>query len=149
MPLDSNVQMWATAISRNQSSGRAIIFRFAKTLSPTFDKASQPIRVIIAWKYYDSQNGQPIKRELEQMELLEDALGSALDADNFATLALVSTGEGLREWIYYTKSESEFAARFTFAIAEMPELPIEIHSAFDPDWSMYEQFKSGVKEVVN
>jgi hypothetical protein len=148
MPLDSNVQMWATAISRNQSSGRAIIFRFAKALSPTFDKASQPIRIIIAWKY-DSENGQPITREHEQMKQLEDAVESALDADNFATLALVSTGEGLREWIYYAKSVSEFAARFTYAIAEMPELPIEIHSALDPGWDTYEQFRVTVKEVVN
>lgn len=82
------------------------------------------------------------------MDLLEDTLKPVLDQD-FATLALVSTGEDLREWIYYAKSEDEFMARLNFAFAGMPPFPVEIHIAHDPKWETYQQFKTGVQEVVN
>ncbi len=64
----------------------------------------------------------------------------------FAALALVSTGEYLREWTYYAKSETEFTARFDFALAGMPAFPIKIHMARDPTWDMYQRFKADIKE---
>jgi hypothetical protein len=145
---DSDAQMWATAISTDERNNRRIIFRYAKAFSPTFDRASQPVRIIIAWKY-QSERGQPIDEEHQRMNLLEDALEPVLDQDHFATLALVSTSEDLREWTYYAKSEEEFMARLNFALAGISAFPIEIHTAHDPKWGMYEQFRAGVREDVN
>jgi hypothetical protein len=148
MAVGSDVRMWATAISTNVSSGRKIIFRYAKAFNATFDRASQPIRIIIVWKY-QSESGQPIAEDHQRMNLFEDTLESVLKDDGLATLALVSTGEDLREWTYYAKSEDEFMGRFDYAFAGMPAFPIEIHTECDPNWDMYEQFKAGVREVVN
>jgi hypothetical protein len=147
MALDSDVQMWATAISTNAGNGRKIIFRYAKELSPTFDRASQPIRIIIVWRY-KSDRGMPNWDDHQQMNLLEDTLEPVLGEDRFATLALVSTGEDLREWTFYVKSEDEFFTRLNRALGGMPRFPIEIHTASDPTWDMYEQFKAGVREVA-
>jgi hypothetical protein len=147
MAVGLGVQVWATAISTNKQNGRKIIFRFAKEFNASFDRASQPIRVIIVWKY-QSQSGQPNAEEHEQMNILEDALESVL-GEGFATLALVSTGEDLREWTYYATSEDQFMARLNFALTEKTPFPIEIHPASDPDWEAYEQFRAGVREVVN
>jgi len=83
------------------------------------------------------------------MNILEDALEPVLSQGNFATLALVSTGEDLREWIYYAKSEDEFFSRLNYATAGMPKFPIEVHTAFDPEWGTYEQFKDGLRKVVH
>jgi hypothetical protein len=148
MALDSDVQIWATAISTNANSGRKIIFRYAKQLSATFDRASQPIRIIIVWKY-QSDSGQPNAEDHQRMNLLEDTLEPVLNGDRFATLALVSTGEDLREWTYYARSENEFIVRLDRAFAGTPAFPIEIHAAWDPSWEMYEQFKAGVREVAS
>ena len=144
----SDVQRWATAISTDKQTDRKIIFRYAEAFSPTFDRASQPIRIFIVWKY-QSERGQPTAEELQRMYLLEDALEPVLDHDHFATLAMVSTGEDLREWTYYAKSEDEFMARLNFAFAGMTSFPVEIHIAHDPKWDAYQQFRAGVKEVVN
>jgi hypothetical protein len=145
----SDVISWATATSTNASNGRKIIFRYAELFSPTFERGSQPIRIIIVWKYH-SDTGQPISDEHQRMNQMEDALESALDPDGFATLALVSTGEDLREWTYYSKSEDQFMARLNFALAEAPRYPIEIHIAADPNWDLYEQFRNSMKkETVN
>jgi Family of unknown function (DUF695) len=148
MAVGSDVRTWATAISTNPHNGRKIIFRYAKELSATFQRDSQPIRIIIVWKY-QSKTGKPFAEDHERMNLLEDTLESALKNDAFATLALVSTGEYLREWTYYAKSEDEFMGRLNGAFAGMPAFPIEIHIATDPNWDVYEQFKAGVREVVN
>ncbi|HXI93345.1 MAG TPA: DUF695 domain-containing protein [Blastocatellia bacterium] len=65
---------------------------------------------------------------------------------NHRDALLVSTGEDLREWTYYVKSEAEFTARLNYALAGVPAFPIEIHAASDPDWDMFERFKAGIKE---
>jgi Family of unknown function (DUF695) len=149
MAVGSDVTSWATAISTNASNGRKIIFRYAEQFGPTFKRGSQPIRIIIVWKYH-SDTGQPISDEHQRMDQMEDALESALDPDGFATLALVSTGEDLREWTYYSKSEDQFMARLNFALTEAPRYPIEIHIAADPNWDLYEQFRNSMKkETVN
>jgi hypothetical protein len=141
-----NVQTWATAISTNASNNRKIIFRYAKELSPVFELASQPDRIIIVWRY-ESESGQPITEVHQQMNLLEDSLEPIIDAGRFATLALVSTGNNLCEWTYYAKSGDEFIDRLNVALAGMPVFPIEIHEASDPTWSTYLKFANGVIEV--
>lgn len=83
------------------------------------------------------------------MNQFEDTLESVLEQDHFATLAIVATGEDLREWTYYAKSENEFMARLNHAFSGMPIFPIEIHITHDPKWDMYEQFKTRVRETVN
>jgi hypothetical protein len=80
------------------------------------------------------------------MDKLEDLLRPTVDKDRSATLVLVSTGENLREWTYYTKSESAFLSRLNEALKGQPSFPIEIHAAPDPSWSTYEQFRKGLKE---
>jgi hypothetical protein len=145
MAFSSNVRSWATAISTNEQNGRRIVFRYVEELSASFDQACQPVRVIVVWKY-QSENGQPTSADHKRMNELEDMLESVLNEDGFATLSLVSTGEDLREWTYYTKSEAEFMARLNYALAGMSAFPIEIHVASDPHWDVYERFRAGVKK---
>ena len=80
------------------------------------------------------------------MDSMEDLLGPLVEKDGFAMLALVSTGENLREWTYYAKSEHEFMVRLNNALAGKPAFPIDIHPAIDPTWAMYEKFRSWAKK---
>jgi len=125
-----------------------VFYRYAKDLNPSFERRSQPKRIIIVWKY-QSDSGQPLSRDHKSMNALEDVLEPAVEHDQFATLALVSTGENLREWTYYAESEDEFMARLNLALVGMPTFPIEIHLAIDPEWRMYEEFTGGVKGKVH
>jgi hypothetical protein len=141
--MTSDAQTFATATSTNQSNGRVIIFRYVDTFGPGFTKRTQPDQVILDWKY-KSEKGMPSVEERQRMDELEDALAPAVENEGFATLALVSTGEDLREWIYYTRSQDEFLKRLNVALRGKPAYPIEIHSSADPSWTTYEKFKSGV-----
>jgi len=98
--MDVNVRTWATAISRHAGNGREIVWRFAEHLNPAFEPGHLPDRIIIVWRY-ESETGLPLTEEHRQMNLLEDSLEPLEDAGRFAALALVSTGEGLREGTYY------------------------------------------------
>jgi hypothetical protein len=141
----SDAQVFATATSTNHSNGRVVIFRYVQTFGPGFTKGAQPDRVILVWKYKSAQ-GMPSVKERQQMDALEDALAPVLETEGFATLALVSTGEDLREWTYYTRSQDDFLKRLNAALIGKPAFPIEIHASADPLWTTYETFKSGVVE---
>jgi len=142
---NAHAQTWATATSTNQSNGRVIIFRYISEFDPNFNRSSQPDRIILVWKY-QSEKGMPVLEEQRRMDLMEDTLEPLMEMDRFATLALVSTGENLREWTYYAKSEREFLARLNKALAGISAFPINVHTAADPKWVMYEKFKAGMQK---
>lgn len=138
-------QTWALATSTNPSNGRQIVFRYMSEFGPDFQRSSLPVRIILAWKY-QSENGMPVVAERQRMDSMEDLLGPQVDKGGLAMLALVSTGENLREWTYYAKSEAEFMAGLNKALAGEPTFPIDVHPAIDPTWAMYEKFRSWVKK---
>ena len=144
MATSSSAQVYATAISGNQSNGRVIVFRYIHDFGPGFDRATLPDRVILVWKY-QSAGGMPAVEERQRMDALEDAVDPVVSRDRFATLVLVSTGENLREWIFYTRSQDEFLKRLNRALAGRPAFPIEIHTAADPQWTTFEKFKVRVQ----
>lgn len=139
------VTAWATAISKQETTGREIIFRYAKDFRDGFQKSNYPDRVILVWRY-KSEKGMPSTSEREAMDLMEDLLEPLTQKSDQSVLALVSTGEDLREWTFYAKSEQQFLTALNKALAGRPPFPIEVHAAPDRRWSTYEQFRSGVRE---
>jgi hypothetical protein len=83
--------------------------------------------------------------ERERMDKLEDLLHPALEKSGVATLVLVSTGEGLREWTYYTGSTERFMSSMNQTLRSEPPFPLEIHVGSDPEWRVYEDFKRQVR----
>ena len=140
MDQEPDVELWATALSLNTTTGRQIIWRYAKDFRAGLDRTRQPYRILIVWNYA-SETGQPDPTDHEAMNRLEDALEGVLRGSQVATLALVSTGENLREWTYYAQSEDSFSERFDEALEDLTALPIDIHVAHDPMWSMYTKFR--------
>jgi hypothetical protein len=136
---------WATATSVEKSTGRVMIFRYIRDFTPQFLRSDYPARVAIVWQY-QSTSGMPQMTERENMDRLEDLLSSELEVSSLATLVLVSTGENMREWIYYTKSETHFIAQMNSALGNKEPFSIEIHAAPDPEWKSYDDFRAGVRE---
>jgi hypothetical protein len=135
---------WATAISTRPADGRQIVFRFIHDFDPTFIRSTYPHRVIVVWRY-TSDSGMPSRAEQESMDQLEGLLSPGLQESLLASLMLVSTGNNLREWTYYTKSEQEFMLKLNHALRQSASFPIEVHAARDPEWRTYETFRRGLK----
>jgi hypothetical protein len=69
-----------------------------------------------------------------------------LGANCRTRVALVSTGDNLKEWTYYAKSENDFLRRLNAALGHKKPFPIEVHAGPDSQWSTYTKFISGVKQ---
>jgi hypothetical protein len=141
----SPVVAWATATSTDATNGRVIIFRYAKDFRETFDKSGYPVRLIIEWPFQTS-TGLPETSEREEMDRFEDLLAPSVEESGESVLAIVSTGENVREWVYYARSEESFLGALNEALADEPPFSIRIHAANDPGWSFYGEFRAGVRE---
>ena len=137
--------VWATAVSKQESTGRAVVFRFIKEFPPSFQRSEHPDRVIIVWRY-ESPSGMPSQSQRDAMDRLENILDPAIRKRALGSLVLVSTGNNWREWVYYARSEKAFIAGLNEALGGQPRFPIEIHAAPDPQWSTYETFRKEVRE---
>jgi len=139
------VTTWATAVSKQPSTGRAIIYRYAKDFRDGFAKPELPARIILVWRY-KSDNGMPSPAERQAMDRMEDLLEPLIQRSGQIVLAIVSTGDDLREWTFYAKSEDVFLAKLNERLAGKPRFPIEVHAGPDLKWSTYERFRSEVRE---
>ncbi|MFZ4285674.1 DUF695 domain-containing protein [Variovorax sp. HJSM1_2] len=140
-PLSSKVE----SVSKQADTGRAIVFRYAQKFQPELDRAKFSSRVILVWRY-KSESGMPVVEERKAMDWMEDELSPCVEKSGISLLALVSTGENLREWTYYAQSEEAFLSALNSALAGKPPFPIEIHVEPDASWSMYEEFRRGVRD---
>ena len=135
---------WATAVSSRPSDDRKIVYRYVQEYLPSFDRARYSTRITLSWRY-ESPSGMPSTSERESMDRFEDLLEPQLEPTLLASLALVRTGDNLRQWTYYTKSESGFRAKLEQAIRSAGGAPVEASAVSDPAWRVYEQFVKGVR----
>jgi hypothetical protein len=63
------------------------------------------------------RSGLPVAAEREEMDRMEDMLSPFVEKVGFGMLAMVSTGNGFREWTYYVRSEDEFLKALNVALA--------------------------------
>lgn len=136
--------VWSTAVSTRPSDGHRVIFRYRSEFEKSFKRSTYPDRVTIAWAYMPS-NGMPARDETAAMDQMEDLLEPYVENTSLSILVLVTTGEGRREWVYYTKSKTEFMAAMNKALAGKSRFPVEIDLWTDPKWSRYDEFKSQVR----
>lgn len=139
------VTTWATAVSKQPNTGRAIVYRYAKDFRGGFVKSAFPARIILVWRY-TSDNGMPSPNERQAMDRMEDLLEPLVQKSGISVLAIVSTGEDLREWTFYAKSEDAFLAKLNERLTGQPRFPIEVHAGPDLKWSTYERFRGEVRE---
>ena len=136
---------WSTAVATRPSDDRQIVYRYRSEFDQSFKRSAFPDRVIIAWRY-KSSNGMPVTTERKAMDRFEDLLSPYVEQPSFSSLVIVSTGENLREWTYYTKSQQEFMVKVNEALRNVPRFPVEIDLWKDPEWKTYEDFRRSVQK---
>lgn len=99
------------------------------------------IRVEVTFKYEGDASGMPDESTARIMEEVHDALECEFDKDPVAVLTGIYTGDGERNWVFYTLSTHIFGKKLNQALADMPLLPITIYTENDPDWNEYAEMK--------
>ncbi|WP_143811012.1 DUF695 domain-containing protein [Paraburkholderia piptadeniae] len=143
MSSSGSSKTWSTATWENPSGGRTIIFRYVRDSVDNATRLSQPTLCRLVWRY-ESGTGMPDIEQRERMDELEDALALAIEADGFASLVLVSTGDCRREWAYYAGSREDLVSRLNRGLSGHPRYPIEIFVSQEPDWETFDDFKKRV-----
>jgi len=115
-------------------SGRRDVDKFRN--NPKFN-----IRVEITWKYQGDASGMPDEKTSELMARVQDSLTDAFDKDPVAVLTGIYTGDGERNWIFYTVSTHIFGNKLNRSLAGYELLPINVYTENDPDWNEYEEMK--------
>lgn len=116
--------------------GPGMIVRFRSHLPAPEVRKIWGHLVIVGWPYEaDDASGMPEKKEARAQDAFEDALFKRLEADGAGCQAASITGEGVREWRYYTPDPDLFMQSLNEALQGHPDYPLEFEAFEDPDWN--------------
>lgn len=122
--------------------GKLIIVTGRDGVQPAIDKGKHKYRVVVTLKYEATPDGMPTDAAAEQLDAATEALKSATLKDDAAILTGIYTGEGVREWVFYTVSLHIFGNILNRALADLPLLPLEIEAFEDPTWEEYRHMRA-------
>jgi hypothetical protein len=126
---------WKIISARNPETADHAVFRarFAKPDRP--DLASLVWAIVIQWPY-DGDAMPPAEVNAAQQRF-EEAL-DPLASSGHSELAHVSTGMGLKEWIFYARTREEFMAALNGLLSGHPRYPLDIEFFEDPEWEIWQ-----------
>lgn len=99
------------------------------------------IRIEVTWKYKSDKSGMPDFETSTLMEAVQTSIENTFKKDPIAVLTGIYTGDGERNWIFYTLSTNIFGKKFNEALQLFELLPITIYAENDPDWNEYQEMK--------
>lgn len=134
----------AWSIFVTETDGDKKLFRMRQSLPPTLVQSAFSECVMIDWRYGgklpDQMTGARLAAFEDLLALLDDEAGDSLQV-------MVITGNGKREWVYYTKNYDRFMLALNGALAGDERFPIEIEHAHDPAWGYWSKINGHLKEA--
>ncbi len=130
---------WTTPTESD--NGKLIMVTGRRNLESAMASGKYNDRIEITWKYRPDDNGMPDFETSSLMEKVTDAIKSILKKDKAAIITGIYTGDGQRNWIFYTFNTRIFQHLLNKALAGFELLPIEIYAEKDPEWLEYKEMK--------
>ena len=135
---------WWTAPAESES-GNLIMVTGRRDVSKFKDNPKFKIRVEATWKYDGKTAGMPDLATSQLMDEADVALRECFRKDPIAVLTGVYTGDGERNWVFYTLSLNIFCRKFNEALSSMELLPITLSAEEDPEWLEYQEMKEATE----
>lgn len=132
-------EWWTSPTESN--SGKLIMVTGRKGVEEAKESGRYNIRVEITWKYPGDKSGMPDTPTATIMEAVQDAMMQTFKKDPVAILTGIYTGDGERNWVFYTKSIHIFEQKINIALAPFDLLPISIYTENDPNWEEYDEMR--------
>lgn len=98
-------------------------------------------RIDVKWKYNALESGLPEDADARLMEEVTTSLLEAFKKDTVAVMTGIYTGDGERDWVFYTKNLKIFSVVFNKALEELPTVPFVIEASEDKDWEEYTEMR--------
>lgn len=132
---------WWTAPTESET-GNLIMVTGRRDVDAFKNNPRFNIRVEVTWKYIGDKNGMPDVATSTLMEQVQDVLTSVFAKDPVAIMTGIYTGDGERNWVFYTLSTNIFGKKINEALQAFDLLPLTIYCENDPDWNEYQEMKS-------
>lgn len=129
---------WWTAPAEGDN-GNLILVTGRRDMNNVIETGMYRYRVEITWQYDGDEKGLPIFADSKVMEEVTDALNDSFDHDPVAIMTGIYTGDGQRNWVFYTRSLHIFQRKFNQVMEPFPTLPLAFEAEEDPDWEEYHE----------
>lgn len=118
-------------------SGNTVIVTGRDRIDDFMKSGKYIYRIDVTWNYDALPGGMPEDEDAHLMEQVTDALSAAFKKDKVAVMTGIYTGDGRRDWVFYTKNLKIFSIVFNKALEELPVIPIVIEAEEDAGWEEY------------
>lgn len=137
----ANNSDWWTAPTESEN-GNLIMVTGRRDIENFKNNPKFNIRIEVTWKYNSDKSGMPDFETSSLMEEVQTSIEDTFKKDPIAVLTGIYTGDGERNWIFYTLSTNIFGKKFNEALQSFELLPITIYAENDPEWNEYQEMKS-------
>lgn len=131
---------WWTSPTESET-GALIMVTGRQGVEPVIATGKYNDRIEITWKYTPDKNGMPDFKTSSLMEQVTDALNNAFAKDSAAVMTGIYTGDGERNWVFYTLNPKKFQYMLNNALKDFELLPITLYAEKDPEWNEYREMK--------
>lgn len=107
--------------------------------APAFDTC-----IAIEWPY--DGNGMPEGAVYESQMKFEDAIEKLDASKELCVQVMVVTGNGTKEWCFYSHDRNQFMEAFNEALAGHERYPLTIRFYDDPDWQVWREARDPLLE---
>lgn len=133
-------ERWWTTPTEAEN-GATVIVTGRDYLDDVISGGKYKYRVDVAWEYGSGPGGMPDDATAREMEQATEALQEAFRKDKVAYLTGIYTGDGRRDWIFYTKNLNIFNTVFNRALEQLDTMPLLIEAEEDSDWNEYKEMR--------
>ena len=133
-------ERWWTAPAIAES-GRTFLVTGRDYMDEVIAKNKYVNRITVSLDYDALPTGMPSDNDAELMQQVTDAFMSAFKRDKVAYLTGIYTGDGKREWVFYTSNLFIFQKVFNRALENLPLIPLVIEAEADPEWNEYREMR--------
>ena len=133
-------ERWWSAPTEAEN-GKTIIVTGRDYMDEIIAKGKFPYRITIGWNYNALPDGMPEDADARLMEQATDALIAEFKRDKVAYLTGIYTGDGRRDWIFYTGNLNIFNRVLNRALAPLEQMPLIIEAEEDADWNEYKEMR--------
>lgn len=121
--------------------GHTVIVTGRDNMEKKMQSGKYPYVVRVSWKYNSLPDGMPDDIDAEIMGRVTDAIEETFHKDKAAFLVAIFTGDGRRDWLFYTGNLAIFGKVFNRALEDIETIPLEIDAQSDPDWEEYREMR--------
>lgn len=128
-------------------SGRTVIVTLREEIARYRDSGKYIYRIDVHWDYSAKADGMPDETDESLLEEATDSLLLAFKKDPVAVMTGIYTGDGRRDWVFYTRSLHIFQKVFNRGLESIDRtLPLLIEAEEDPEWEEYTELRANLPE---